>query len=124
MKYIVDIDQVNTLINFNTKWRITIETDLQKLFESKTDQGAAGSLPNNVDAKIILESTPYLLYYQFELEDTFRTYLESAMISNQVLRIGIFLTPYQKSSEMVVGAQLKTFTFQNVFKQFVFLEFS
>ena len=124
LKYIVDIGQVNTPIKFNTKWRITFETDLQKLFESKTDQGAASGLPNNVDAKTILESTPYLLYYQFELEDTFRTYLESAMISNQVLRTGIFLTPFQKSYEMVVGAQLKTFTFQNVFKQFTFLEFS
>ena len=97
MKYIVDIGQVNTPIKFNTKWRITFETDLQKLFESKTDRGAAGGLPNNVDAKIILESTSYLLYYQFELEDTFRTYLESAIISNQVLRTGIFLTPHQKS---------------------------
>ena len=124
LKYIVDIGQVNTPIKFNTKWRITFETDLQRLFESKTDQGAADSLPNNVDAKIILDSTPYLLYYQFELEDTFRTYLELAMISNQVLRTGIFLTPHQKSYELVVGAQSKTFTFQNVFKQFVFLEFS
>ena len=124
LKYIVDIGQVNTPIKFNTKWRITFETDLQKLFESKTDQGAAGSLPDNVDAKIILELTPYLLYYQFELEDTFRTYLESAMISNQVLRTGIFLTPHQKSYELVIGVQSKTFTFQNVFKQFAFLEFS
>ena len=105
MKYIVDIGQVNTPIKFNTKWHITFETDHQKLFESKTDQGTSGGLPANVDTKIILESTPYLLYYQFELEDTFRTYLESAMISIQVLRTGIFLTPYQKSYEMVVGAQ-------------------
>ena len=124
LKYIVDIGQVNTPIKFSTKWRITFETDLQKLFESKTDRGAAGGLPNNVDAKIILESTPYLLYYQFELEDTFRTYLGLAMISNQVLRTGIFLTPHQKSYELVIGAQSKTFTFQNVFKQFAFLEFS
>ena len=124
LKYIADIGQVNTPIKFNTKWRITFETDLQKLFESKTDRGAAGGLPDNVDAKKILESTPYLLYYQFELEDTFRTYLESTMISNQVLRTGIFLTSPQKSYELVVGAQSKTFTFQNVFKQSAFLEFS
>ena len=124
LKYIVNIGQVNTPIKFNRKWCITFETDLQKLFESKTDQDAAGGLPNNVNAKIILESIPYLLYYQFELEDTFRTYLESAVISNQVLRTGIFLTPHQKSYELVVGAQSKTFTFQNVFKQFAFLEFS
>ena len=124
LKYIVDIGQANTPIKFNTKWCITFETDHQKLFESKTDQGANGGLPANVDTKIILELTPYLLYYQFELEDTFRTYLESGMISNQDLRTGIFLTPYQKSYEMVVGAQPKTSTFQNVFKQFAFLEFS
>ena len=105
LKYIADIGQVNIPIKFDTKWRITFETDLQKLFESKTDRGAAGGLPNNVDAKIILESTPHLLFYQFELEDTFRTYLESAMISNQVLRTGIFLTPHQKTYELVVGAQ-------------------
>ena len=124
LKYIVDIGQVDTPIKFNTKWRITFETDHQKLFESETGQGANGGLPANVDTKIIRELTPYLLYYQFELEDTFRTYLESAMISNQVLRTGIFLTPYQKSYEMVVGAQSKTFTFQNVFKQLAFLGFS
>ena len=116
MKYIVDNGQVNTPIKFNTKWRITFETDLQKLFESKTDQGAASGVPNSVNAKIILESTPYLLYYQFELEDTFRTYLKLAMISNKVLRTVIFLTPHQKSYELVVSAQSKTFTFQNVFK--------
>ena len=46
------------------------------------------------------------------------------MISNQVLRADIFLTPYQKRYEMVIDAQSKTFTFQNVFIQFAFLEFS
>ena len=96
---------------------------MQKLFESKTNQAADG-LPDSVDAKIIIESTPYLLYYQFQLEDTFRRYLESAMISEQVLRKGIKSMPYEKSYEMIIGAQSKTFTFTNVFKQFALLEFS
>ena len=95
LKYICDIGLVNTPIKFNTKWWLTFETDMQALFESKGNQ-AADVLPTSVDAKIILESTPYLLYYQFQLEDTFRTYLESAMVSEQVLRTGIKLTPYQK----------------------------
>ena len=46
------------------------------------------------------------------------------MISNQVLRTGLKLSPYQKSYELVVGAQSKTITFTNAFKQFEFLEFS
>ena len=46
------------------------------------------------------------------------------MISNQVLRTGLKLSPYQKSYELVSGSQSKTITFTNAFKQFEFLEFS
>ena len=123
MKYLVDIGLVNTPIKFNTKWRLTFETNMQKLFESKTNQAADG-LPDTVNAKIILESAPYLLFYQFLLEDTYRTYFEGAMISEQVLRTRIKHSPYQKSYELVAGSQSKTFTFTNAFKQFAFLEFS
>ena len=123
LKYLVDIGLVNTPIKFNTKWRLTFETNMQKLFESKTNQAAHG-LPNTVDAQIILESAPYLLFYQFSLEDTYRTYFEVAMISEQVLRTGIKYFPYQKSYELVAGSQSKNFTFTNAFKQFAFLEFS
>ena len=35
LKYLVDIGLVNTPIKFNTKWRLTFETNMQKLFESK-----------------------------------------------------------------------------------------
>ena len=96
LKYLVEIGLVNTPIKFNTKWRLTFETNMQKLFESKTNQAADG-LPDTVDAQIILESAPYLLFYQFSLEDTSRTYFEGAMISEQVLRTGIKYSPYQKS---------------------------
>ena len=123
LKYLVDIGLVNTPIKFNTKWRLTFETNMQKLFESKTNQAADG-LPDTVDAQIILESAPYLLFYQFSIEDTYRTYFEGAMISEQVLRTGIKYSPYQKSYELVAGSQSKTFTFTNAFKQFAFLEFS
>ena len=46
-----------------------------KLFESKTNQAADG-LPNTVDAKVIIDLTPYLLYYQFDLDDVYMTYFE------------------------------------------------
>ena len=53
---------------------------MQKLFESKTNQAADG-LPNRVDAKTFIDLTPYLLYYQFDLDDIYRTYFESGMVS-------------------------------------------
>ena len=76
-KYICDLGLVNMPIKLNTKWCLTFKTNMQKLFKSKTNQAADG-LPNTVDAKIIIDSTPYLLYYQFD----FMMFIEC--ISNQL----------------------------------------
>ena len=92
LKYICDLGLVNTPIKFNTKWCLTFETNMQKLFESKTNQAVDG-LPNTVDAKIIIDSLTYLLYYQFDLVDVYRTYFKSAMVSGNLLRTGIRKTP-------------------------------
>ena len=124
LQYICDIGYVNTPIKFNTKWRLTFETNAAKLFESNANLADNAAVPTSFDAKIILDSTPYLLYQQFELEDTYRAYFEGGMISNQILRTGLKLSPYQKSYELVKGSQSKTITFTNAFKQFEFLEFS
>ena len=89
LNYLCNIGLVNQPIRFNTKWRLTFETNMKKLFKNKTNQAVAAGLPNNVDAKIILDSAPYILYYQFDLDDNFRTYLEGAMISKNSLRAGL-----------------------------------
>ena len=90
--------------------------------KQKTNQAAAAGLPNNVDTKIILHSAPYILYYQFDLDDNFRIYLEGTMFSEDSLRTALQRTPLQKSYEMAVGSQSRTITFNNAFKQFSFIE--
>ena len=85
--------------------------DYQRLFESKANQ-ANDALPNIVATKIILTSTPYIMYQQFKLDDNYRTYLEGIMISNNLLRTGIQPTPYQKSYEMVSRNQSITVIFE------------
>ena len=102
---------------------MTFETDYQRLFESKANE-ANDALPDSIDAKIILTSTPYILYEQFKLGDNYRTYLEGIMISNNVLRTGFKPTPYQKSYEMVRGSQSRTVNFESSARQFSCLEFS
>ena len=77
---------VNQSAKFNTKWLLTFEADYQILIDSKANQ-ANDALPDDVDAKIIITSTPYILCEQFKLDDNYRTYLEGAMISNNVLRM-------------------------------------
>ena len=124
LQYICDLGYVNTPVKFNTKWRLTFETNTAKLFESKASLASDAAFPTEFDAKITLDSTPYLLYHQFDLEDTYRAYFDGSMVSAQILRTGLKLFPYQKSYELIAGAQSKTFTFTNAFKQFEFLEFS
>ena len=124
LKYICNLGKVNQPIRFNTKWRITFEQDMQRLFEANTNLGAAAGLPDTVDAKIILKSTPYLLYTQFKLDTNFRNYLETALVSESKLRTGIQKTPYQKSYELIAGTQSRTINFNNALKQFSFLEIS
>ena len=97
---------------------------MQRLFESKTNQAVGAGLPNNVDANIILDSAPHILYYQFDLDDNFRTYLEGAMISENSLRTGLQKIPLQQSYEMTAGSQSRSVTFNNAFKQFSFIEIS
>ena len=124
LKYICELGFVNQPVKFNTKWRIIFENDMSRLFESKVQLAAADTAIPTPDPKIILDSAPYLLYHQFALEDTYRTYLEGVMTDKQKLRAGLKLFPYQKSYEIVAGAQSKTFTFTNAFKQFEYLEIS
>ena len=66
---------------------------------------------------------PYLLYYQFGLDDVYRTYFESATVSENLLKTGIRKTPLQKSYKLVRGAQSKTIPFNNAFKVFLFRNF-
>ena len=115
---------VNLLIRFNTQWHLTFKTNMQRLFESKENQAAGAAIPNTMDAKIMLDSAPYILYHQFELDETFRIHLESAMVSENNLRTGIQKTPLLKSYEMITGSQSKTVNLANSFKQFSFLEIS
>ena len=106
-------------VKFNTKWLLTFETDYQRLFETNANQ-ANNALPDSVNAKIILTSTPYILYEQFKLDKNYRTYLKDIMISNNVLGTGIQLTPYQKHYEMVRRSQSITVTFEASARQFSF----
>ena len=64
LRFLCSLGLVNQSVKFNIKWHSTVETDYQRLFESKANQ-ANNALPDSVDAKIILTSTPYILYEQF-----------------------------------------------------------
>ena len=59
-----------------------------------------------------------------KLNDNFRTYLETSMISEYTLRTGIKETPHQKSYGINTGVQSFTVDFRGANKRFSFLETS
>ena len=77
---------------------------MQKLFETNRNQ-TADALPRTVDADIVINSAPYIMYELFKLDNNCRTYLKGVMLSKHVLRIWIKPTPFQKSFELTTGAE-------------------
>ena len=126
----MDLGLVNLPTAFDTKFIFHLEQKLSKLFESKaklankTNGSAADLLTTDPDANIYFNSTPYVQYEIFKLNDTFDTYLRKALQSKRVLRTGIKAAPYQKSFEVNVGTQSVVVEFKGVNKQFSFLEIS
>ena len=92
LKFLVDIGLVNFPSKFNTKFIFTLEANMNRLLESNVK----GDVPNTADVEIIFHSAHYILYEQIQLDDNFRTYLETTLISNRAQRTGIKPTPYQK----------------------------
>ena len=130
LRYLVDLGLVNLPTAFDTKFIFHLEQKLSKLFESKAKlanktNGQAADLPTtDPDANIYFNSTPYIQYEIFQLNDTFDAYLRKALQSKRVLRTGIKPSPYQKSYEVNVGTQSVVVEFKGVNKQFSLLEIS
>ena len=54
----------------HTKYILTLETDMQRFFETNVNQATIG-LPTSAHASIIFMSAPYIMYEQFKLDGSF-----------------------------------------------------
>ena len=114
LKYICDLGKINFPIKIDIKIRLTLETDMKRLFESKANLNSGlktgknqdstdkadyniGNVSMTPDAQIVLLRTPMIQYEQLTLNTTFRQYLETILYSAWTLRIGVQNTPYQKT---------------------------
>ena len=114
LKYICDIGKINFPTKIDMKIRLTLETDMKKLFESdknhmgnpKSDKTADSTnlndyepdeTPQTPDVQIVLLKAPMIQYEQLTLDTNFRQYLETILFSAKVLRMGVQKKPYQKT---------------------------
>ena len=83
---IVDLGLINFCVKTDTKFLITLERDMNKLF--KTNKKAA-SINEAPDALIQFHDRPYIAYEEINLTKTMDIYLSGILGSEQALRMGV-----------------------------------
>ena len=84
---------LNQYFKFNTKFTLIVEKEMQKLFKANVNNA---NFLTGVDAEIIFTDAPSIQNEQIKLDNDSRTHLESILISENVERMRIKPTPYQK----------------------------
>ena len=75
---------------------------MKKSFESRKFY-ASGTALTAPDLTIIFTKAPFIQYEQILLDKNFRQYLETTMVSKNILRMRAQKIPMQKSYEINVG---------------------
>ena len=94
---------------------------MNNLFETNKKAAAISEAP---DALIQFHDRPYIAYEEINLTKTMDIYLSGILRSEQPLRMGVLLSPYQQEFEIATGTQSLTVTFKGSQRQSEWLEIS
>ena len=118
---IVDLGLVNFSFKTNTKIILTLERNMNKLFESNKK---VTPILENPDALIQFYDRPYISYQEINLTKGADIYFTGILRSETALRQGVLPSPYQQLFEINTGTQSCTCTFKGAQRQFDWLEIS
>ena len=103
LRYLSDIGKINFPTKIDHRIKLFLETDMNKLFESKKVLASAITAAPAADAEIIFTRAPFVQYEQILLDKNFRQHLET-MVSKKIIRMGAQKTPIQKTYEIKEGS--------------------
>ena len=106
LRYFSDIGKINFLTKIDYRRRMFLETNMDKLFESRKVLASGAAIPE-VDAEIIFTKAQFVQYEQILLDKNFRQHLETIMVSKKILRMGAQKTLIQKTYEIQRGSDSK-----------------
>ena len=89
--YFLSLGLVNFAYQLDTGFIFTLETNLNRLFESN----AKINIPDASDVQVIFHDTPYISYPQITLTDNFLVYANGVLRARGALRTGVLIDPYQ-----------------------------
>ena len=119
--YFCDLGKVNFSVNTDTRIKITLQGNMNKLFESSAKVAA---MPENPDAFIKIFARPYISYQETSLTQQAGLYQNGILRSRTALRQGVLPVPFQQEFEVATGTQNFTCLFQGAQRQIDWIEIS
>ena len=117
-----DLGLFNFSVQTDTRFVITLERNMHKLFEDRKKRAA---LPTTAsDASIEFWDRPYTDYQEITLTSAWETFLQTIQRSESALRMGVLPNPFQQTFEVATGAQTISVDFLGASRQFDWLEIS
>ena len=123
LRYFSDIGKINFPTKIDYRIKLFLETDMDKLFESRKVLASTASI-DEADAEIIFKRAPLIQYEQILLDKNFRQHLETIMVSKKILRMGAQKTPIQKTYEIQKGSDSLNVELLGSNRQFDWIEIS
>ena len=96
---------------------------MERLFESRNVLSSTATIPSP-DVKIIFTKALFVQNEQLFFDKNFRQYLETIIVSKNILRMGAQKTPIQKTYKINVGQDSLSIDFIASNRQFDWLELS
>ena len=83
LRYFSDIGKINFPTKIYYRIKLFLETNMEKLFESRKSLAANTAIPS-VDAEIIFTKAQFVPYEQISSDKNFRQHLETIMVSKKI----------------------------------------
>ena len=117
-----DLVLCNFPVQTDTRITITLERNLNKLFEDTTKRDAIPT--TDLDASIEFWDRPYVDYQEITLTSAWEAYLKTIQRNETAMRMGVLPNPFQQTFEIAAGAQTVSVDFLGASRQFDWLEVS
>ena len=124
LRYFSDIGKINFPTKIDYRIKLFLETNMNKLFESKKFLASTVKSSPDADAEILFTKAPFVQYEQILLDKNFRQHLETIMVSKKIIRMGAQKTPIQKTYEIKQGSDSLNVEFLGANRQFDWIEIS
>ena len=114
-----DLGKVTFAMKTDTRIIITLERNLNKLFQTNKK---SATVPENPDPLIQIYDCPYISYQEKSLAQGADLYFTGILRSEAALRQGVLESPYHQVFEVNTGMQDFTCAFKGAQRQFHWLE--